>query len=89
MLEEPGLESFPPYADWGIDADEDEEGSAQQHVEYGLCVDVCGDPSFTPSLCDEVKKVLGAGEGVLLVCDCTVDIRHNTRRFWGFFRVFL
>ncbi len=89
MLLEPGLKSFPAYTDWGIDADKDEEGPAEQFVEYGLSVNVCGDPSFAPSLCDKVEKVFGAGEGVLLVCDCTIAIGYYTRRFWCFFRVFL
>jgi hypothetical protein len=83
------LESFPPYADRGVDADQDEEGSAQQLVEYRFSVDVCGDPSFTPSLCDKVKEVLRACEGVLLVGDCAIDIGDYTRRVGSFFRVFL
>jgi hypothetical protein len=52
-------------------------------------VDVCGDPSFTPSLCDKVQKVLCACESVLLVCDCSVNIGDYTRRFWTFFRAFI
>lgn len=51
-------------------------------------MDVCGDPSFAPSLCDKVKEILSACKGVLLVRGGTVDIGDYTRRFGSFFRVF-
>jgi len=52
-------------------------------------VDVCGNPSLTPTLCDKVEEILGVAKGMLFVYDCTVDIGDDTRRIWAFFRVFM
>jgi len=59
------LEAFPADGDWGVDADEDEEGASEKGVEDGFGVDIGCYPSFAPALGYEVEEVGGACKGVL------------------------
>lgn len=47
----------------GVDADEEEEGLAQEEVERGLGVDVRQHPVFPPAFGDEVEQGVDRGEG--------------------------
>ena len=47
----------------GVDADEHEEGAAEQALERGRVPDVGQDPVLAPALGDEVQERVDVGEG--------------------------
>lgn len=47
----------------GVDADEEEEGAAEEEVEAGVGGDVGQDPVFSPAFGDEVEEGVDVGEG--------------------------
>lgn len=58
------LETSPAYADWGIDTDEDEEGSAEEGIEDLFGVDICRYPAVAPLFSHKVEEGFGGREVV-------------------------
>lgn len=59
------FEALPAYTDRGVDADEEEERSSKECVNYLVVPYVRGYPSFPPSQGDEFEQSVDVGEGVL------------------------
>jgi hypothetical protein len=58
-------EALPADADGSIDADEEEEWTAQKSIDDGVVPDVGRDPALAPAQRDKVDEGVYAGEGVL------------------------
>ena len=59
-------ETFPPDADWRVNTDEDEEGSALQAIQDTFIPDVRSDPALGPACCNKVQQRIGCGKGGIL-----------------------
>ena len=59
------FEALPPYADRGINADEEEERPSQQGIYHAVVPDIRGHPALSPSEGDEVEQGIDVGEGVV------------------------
>lgn len=59
------LETLPAYADRCIDADEEEERSSEQRVDYLIVPYVGCYPAFSPAKCDELQQRVDVGECVV------------------------
>lgn len=60
----PRLETLPADGDGRVDADEDEEGAAEEGVQDSFSIDVGCYPAFAPPLGDKFEEVGGVCEGV-------------------------
>jgi len=59
------LEALPAHADWGVDADEEEEGPAEERVNDPVVPDVRRHPALSPSERDKVEQSVDVGKSVL------------------------
>jgi hypothetical protein len=84
------LETSPPNTDGGIDADENEEWTAKEFIEYFFSVDISGNPAFSPLLGDKFKQVICRIEGVRFRGELgfPVDIWDYTCQFRVLFFLF-
>jgi hypothetical protein len=80
------LEAAPSYTDRRVNTNEDEERPAEKLVEYNFIVNICCDPSFSPSPCDKSYQIFCGiestrGGNQLRFLDDAVELWNNTRRF--------